>query len=332
LLERSLVAPFPSDAGVILPETILMPQLKSLQVDPPNQAVIKPAISENSPDQEFLDQPVDQALDQTIDAQFWRRLMIWGGAIAATLLLLVVVRNWQTLTASPLIKSGMAPKEAIDSGSLNSIASTGQDSIAIDPTSPLGSVQIAIQSGQYEDARQQLQAIPLGEQNADYLNLLEQANRGILSEARTILSRSREASSENQASDFADAIAKARQIKLGQPLFEEAHIDIDRWSRIILDMAQGRADRKNGSSTPAAANNYSAAISSAQLVPNDNPQIYAQTQQAIAQWSQLILDLANDRAKDGNYDAAIKTAELIPQNTPSYAAAQEAIAQWNTRL
>jgi hypothetical protein len=192
-------------------------------------------------------------------------------------------------------------------------------------------VQIAVQSGQYEEAKRQLQTLSSEQQDTTYLSLLEQANKGLLSDARTILSRSRDASAENQASDFADAIAKARQIKLGEPLFEEAHQDIDRWSRVILDMAQGRADRRNGSSTPTAANNYSAAIASAQLVPNDNPQIYAQAQQAIAQWSQLILDLANDRAQENNYDLAIKAAQLIPPNTPSYAAAQEAIAQWSAQ-
>jgi len=345
LLERSLEAPFPGDPGVSIPETILMPQLQS-HLDPrvdlpphaaiPHVAIPHVAIQERS---ESLPNPIllDQALpDPALDAQFWRRLMVWGGAIAALLLLSVVVRNWQTLTASPLTKSGAVPNAAIESspshpGAPDANSPVGQPSVAIDPASPLGSVQIAIQSGQYEEAKQQLQAIPKDQQNADYTNLLQQANRGILSDARTILSRAREASAENQASDFADAIAKARQIKLDQPLFEEAHIDIDRWSRVILDMAQGRADRRNGSSTPTAANNYGAAIASAQLVPNDNPQIYAQAQQAIAQWSQLILDLADDRAKDGNYDLAIKAAQLIPQNTPHYAAAQAAIAKWNVQ-
>ncbi|MBW4661842.1 MAG: caspase family protein [Drouetiella hepatica Uher 2000/2452] len=329
LLERSLVAPFPGDSSVLVPETILMPQL-NLQIEPLAQAATAQAttdeviVPQNSPHA-----MPNQAPNQAVDAQFWRRLVVWGGAIAAVLLLSVVARNWKTLTASPLTKSE-APQQAINPGS--SDLGSPAASLAIDPASPLGSVQIAIQSGQYEDARRQLQAIPKEQQNADYLSLLQQANRGILSEARTILSRSREASAENQASDFADAIAKARQIKLGQPLFEEAHIDIDRWSLIILDMAQGRADRKNGSSTPTAASNYGAAIASAQLVPNDNPQIYAQAQQAIAQWSQLTLGLAEDRAQEGDYDLAIQAAQLIPQNTPSYAAAQEAIAKWNSQL
>ncbi|HEY9640400.1 MAG TPA: caspase family protein [Coleofasciculaceae cyanobacterium] len=320
LLERSLAAPFPSPA---LPTGLMPIPPTLLPVSPPvvpqtNASAHSPAADSRMP--EWQRAEASAPLELAVDAQFWKKLMVWGGAIAAILLLSVVVRNWQKLTEPP------AP---VPTGAASASAQAVKPNEAINPASPLGSVQIALQSGQYEEAKRQLQDLPAEQQDATYLSLMEQANRGLLSDARTILSRSRDASAENQASDFADAIAKARQIKLGQPLFEEAHQDIDRWSRVILDMAQGRADRRNGSSTPTAANNYSAAIASAQLVPNDNPQIYAQAQQAIAQWSQLILALANERAQENNYDLAIKAAELIPQNAPSYAEAQEAIAQWS---
>ena len=268
-----------------------------------------------------------QQLEVT-DERFWRQLIVWGGAIAAILLLSVLLRNWQKLTGQPI--AAISPGSAISAVQPNSTAPAS--SPVLNPLSPLGPIQAALQTGKYEEARLLLEKVPADQQTTDYLTLLENANRGVLSQARTILSRSREASSENQASDFADAIAKARQIKQGQPLFEEAHIDIDRWSHVILDMAQGRADRANNSSTPIAAQNYSAAIATAQLVPNDNPKIYAQTQQAIAQWSQLILNLATDRAKESNYDSAIKAAALIPANTPAYPAAQTAIAQWSGQV
>jgi uncharacterized caspase-like protein len=326
LLERSLAVPFPlpSSTSIYVPPTTLQPTSNgsngSSQPDGMIQAVAVPD-SQASPS-------ADPATsEQILEVQFWRRVIIWGGAIAALLMLSVVLRNWQKLTEPPTGKSNYSAN-AVQPQNSASISEAG----ALDPTSPLGSVQIAVQSGQYEEARRQLQLIPEEQQDADYTSLLEKANRGVLSEARSILSRSREASAENQASDFADAIAKARQIKLGEPLFEEAHQDIDRWSRVILDMAQGRADRKNGSSTPIAASNYSAAIGTAQLVPNDNPQIYAQTQQAIAQWSQMILDLANDRAAENDYELAIQAASLVPQGTPSYEAAQEAIVQWQGQL
>lgn len=313
LLERSLAVPFPSPT--------LPPGLVSIP-----QSTL-PGNASSSPDNTFRELAVEESLasrEQFIDTQFWKKLMTWGGAIAVILLLSVVVRNWQKLTEPPTIPP------ATDTASVSAQTDDATEllSAGINPASPLGSVQIALQSGQYEEAKRQLQNLPPEQQNADYLSLLEQANKGLLSDARTILSRSRDASAENQSSDFADAIAKARQIKLGEPLFEEAHQDIDRWSRVILDMAQGRADRRNGSSTPTAASNYSAAIASAQLVPNDNPQIYAQAQQAIAQWSKLILSLASDRAEENKYDLAIQAAQMIPPGAPDYAAAQEAIAQW----
>ena len=268
-----------------------------------------------------------QQLEVT-DERFWRQLIVWGGAIAAILLLSVLLRNWQKLTGQPI--AAVSPGSATSAVQPNSTAPAS--SPVLNPLSPLGPIQAALQTGKYEEARLLLEKVPADQQTSDYLTLLTNANRGVLSQARTILSRSREASAENQASDFADAIAKARQIKQGQPLFEEAHIDIDRWSHVILDMAQGRADRANNSSTSVAAQNYSAAIATAQLVPNDNPKIYAQTQQAIAQWSQLILTLATDRAKESNYDSAIKAAALIPANTPAYPAAQTAIAQWSGQV
>ncbi|MBD3885093.1 caspase family protein [Phormidium tenue FACHB-886] len=270
--------------------------------------------------------PEQPQVEQTIADPFWRRLMVWGGAIAAVLLLAVLLRNWQKLTGQPTAPASSNNAISVQPGASNP---TNGNLAAIDPLSPLGAAQAAVQAGSYEEAQRLLEQLPAEQRTADYVPLLEKANQGILSQARTVLSRSREASSENQASDFADAIAQARQIKQGQPLFEEAHIDMDRWSRVILDMAQGRAERPNDSSTPVAAQNYSAAISTAQLVPNDNPQIYAQTQQAIAQWSQLILDLANDRAKEGNYELAVQAAALVPPNTAAYTAAQAAIAQWN---
>ena len=312
LLERSLTASY---TGLSSYSSLLTPPLGQSQPAVGNRDGATDAAAQS---------PSDELILQVTDERFWRQIIVWGGAIAAVLLLSVLLRNWQKLSGQPV--AVVSPGNATSAIQPNS--TTLASLSPLDPLSPLGTVQTALQTGKYDEARLLLEKIPANQQTADYLALLTNANRGVLSQARTILSRSREASAENQASDFADAIAKARQIKQGQPLFEEAHIDIDRWSHVILDMAQGRADRANNSSTPAAAQNYSAAISTAQLVPNDNPKIFAQTQAAIAQWSQLILNLATDRAKENNYDSAIRAAALIPVNTPTYQAAQAAIAAW----
>ncbi|CCQ62758.1 hypothetical protein CWATWH0401_3940, partial [Crocosphaera watsonii WH 0401] len=44
-----------------------------------------------------------------------------------------------------------------------------------------------------------------------------------------------------QASRFNEAISYARQIQPHTPLYKEAQNNINQWSQIILDIAQGRA-------------------------------------------------------------------------------------------
>ncbi|MFM7425606.1 MAG: peptidase C14, partial [Elainella sp.] len=63
------------------------------------------------------------------------------------------------------------------------------------------------------------------------------------------------------------------------------------------------------------------------FVPSDQKN-YAQAQQAIELWGNMILDLAKARATNGNFDLAIQIGELVPPNAPNYGAAQEAIADW----
>jgi hypothetical protein len=179
----------------------------------------------------------------------------------------------------------------------------------------------------------------------------------------------------NQASRFNQAIAQASQIKPGEPLYEQAQQDIERWSQVILDLAQGRA--KQGQ--------FAEAVTAARLVPKNNAQVYGQAQQAIAQWQQqiqqqqanqailteaqnilrrgsassynrainlvqkisadqpgyataqqraaewsnVILGMAQLRASRGNLTSAVQTAKLVPPNTPAYAEAQKAIATWS---
>jgi hypothetical protein len=147
-----------------------------------------------------------------------------------------------------------------------------------------------------------------------------------------MINRLRETSPQNQASDFVEGIKKVRQIKVGQPFYQEAQQDIDRWSRVILDMAQGRAGRNNGElSVRAQAENFNGAIASARLIPGDRPELYNQAQQAVGKWSQAILDVALASAAEGNLDDAIAAAEMVPPNTPIYPNAQEAIAGWRNQ-
>ncbi len=253
---------------------------------------------------------------------FWQRLLLWGGILVSLLLVGVLLRNAAVIFGQDKPANPSAPTASAPTNSPPTLA------VPLDPATLTAAAETAIQARQYQEASQQLSQLTPEQQTPNTLKLLEQTNRGLLSQAKSMTSRSRESSTENQASDFVDAIEIARLIRPGQPLFDEAQQHIDRWSQIILDMAQGRADRGNDGSTPAAAENYGGAIRTGLLVPNDRPEVYARAQQSIAQWSQLIFQLAQDRATEGNLDLAIQTAELVPPNTPTYPKAQEAIAEW----
>jgi hypothetical protein len=281
------------------------------------------------------------------DEFFWRRLLVQGGMIAGILLFGVILRNSGALIGPseqtsnnravllPTQQPQPTQEPSIEQPAPNSPDAspvpTSLPVVAVDPVLALQSAQSAFQAQQYEDANRQLAQIPAAERTPEHNQLLEQTNRELLNQGKTMLIRTRTPVRENQVSDLVEAIKIARLVKPDQPLYEEAQQAIDRWSRVIMDMAQGRAVRSNGASVTDAANNYSMAISAARLVPLDQTEVHEQAQQAITLWSQMILDLANTRAANGELDLAIQIGELVPPNTPTYGPAQEAIANWRNQ-
>lgn len=286
------------------------------------------------------------------DEFFWRRLLAQGGLIASILLFGVILRNSGALVNSPRTVPGgtAASRSPASPAELSTAAPIGSPTgstsspvpapeanpaplsvpspvVAIDPALLMQSAQSAFESQQYEEANRQLIQIPAAQRSPEQTQLLEQVNRELLNQAKTMLIRTRNPMPENQVSDLVEAIKVARIIKPDQPLYLEAQQNMDRWSRLIMDMAQGRAERANGADPVDAATNYSKAIASAQFVPSDQ-KVYAQAQQAIGLWGNMILDLAKTRASNGNFDLAIQIGELVPPNAPNYGAAQEAIADW----
>jgi hypothetical protein len=151
-------------------------------------------------------------------------------------------------------------------------------------------------------------------------------NQQILRQARTLIR-------ENQASLFSDAIAQVRQIQPGEPLYEQAQVDIDRWSQTIFDFALGRAEAKD----------YQAAIAAARLVPWDQAQ-YQDAQTAIPYWQeQLTLQRQMSRRVEeaaailrpdsaSSYSDAIALLRTIPAEYPDYDAAQELIQEWSLAI
>ncbi|MBW4520267.1 MAG: caspase family protein [Scytolyngbya sp. HA4215-MV1] len=80
------------------------------------------------------------------------------------------------------------------------------------------------------------------------------------------------------------------------------------------------------------ASQYNKAIAKAREVPPKDS-AYAQAQQEIVHWSQVIFNLSKRRAENAAFAEAIAAAKLVPRDQPLlYAEAQRAIAQWQRRV
>ncbi|NEP16321.1 MAG: hypothetical protein F6J97_05375 [Leptolyngbya sp. SIO4C1] len=149
------------------------------------------------------------------------------------------------------------------------------------------------------------------------------ASAALLSEARQLIQPS-------QAHQFAEAIVQARQIQPGEAYYDEAQADIDRWSQVILDLAEGRA----------ASGNLDGAIAAAQLVPSDRESLSRQAQQRIAFWQQRqrsreIIQAAQRIPRMGqasSYQRGIIQLQTVPRSQPEYQTAQQLIDDWSQKM
>lgn len=154
-----------------------------------------------------------------------------------------------------------------------------------------------------------------------------QANEIALAQARLLIR-------PNQASLFSRAIAQARRIQPGDPLYAQAQQDVSRWSQVIVDLAEGRA--KQG--------NFKGAIAAAQLVPKDDPAIYTKAQETIKNWQTLaqqqqqnqgVIQAAKQqlrRNQASSYNRALTTLRRVPPGQPGYAEAQQLTDQWSRTI
>lgn len=152
-------------------------------------------------------------------------------------------------------------------------------------------------------------------------------NQADLEQARRLLR-------PNQASLFNQAITQARKVQPGDPLYPQAQQDMVRWSRVILDLAQGRA----------ASEKFAEAIATAKLVPDDDPMTYKMTQQAIASWQLMAQQYPKNQAviqeakaqlqsnQASSYRRGINILSKIPPNQPGYNQAQKLIEQWSRTI
>lgn len=137
-----------------------------------------------------------------------------------------------------------------------------------------------------------------------------------------------------QVSQYNKAIAQAKKIKPGDPLYEEAQADIQRWSNLILDVAEGRA--KQG--------NFEAAIEAAKLVPDVHQTAYQKAQNSMILWQELAkLQIENKRLileaenlinlrEPESLVRGIAIISKIKPGQPKYARSQELINNWSDNI
>ncbi|MFB8787919.1 MAG: caspase family protein [Potamolinea sp.] len=234
----------------------------------------------------------------TAQKRWWQRLLLWGGGAVMVLALLV---------AAPFLRN----REAL---------LTQQ---AMETPLPQGSPAIALPPNANDSP-----ASPL--QDRDQKTSLEnrqKANQSALDQARLLIRGS-------QASLFSQAIVQARNVQPGDPLYEQAQQDIMRWSQVILDLAEGRAEQGN----------FGDAIATAQLVPSDNPAVYQKAQQRVEQWkmssiqqqkNQEIIAEAETQIQinqASSYRRAINTLSKIPPDQPLSAEAQKLTTEWSRTI
>ncbi|MEM6255918.1 MAG: caspase family protein [Cyanobacteria bacterium P01_D01_bin.156] len=146
-----------------------------------------------------------------------------------------------------------------------------------------------------------------------------------------VLAEARRSLNPSQASQFASAIATARQIPSDDPNYEVAQADIRRWSQVILDLAEGRA----------AETQLQAAIDAATLVPREPADIYQQAQERIEFWQDRAATREFIReaqtiprmGQASTYQRGILKLQEVPSNQPiEYADAQRLIDEWTEKM
>lgn len=136
------------------------------------------------------------------------------------------------------------------------------------------------------------------------------------------------------ASGLSQAIALAAQVPQNDPMYRTAQGNIERWSQMILDIAQGRAGQQD----------WQGAVAAAQLIPNTNEEIYEQAQGEIGVWNQQLTKLKDNQAvlsqakgvvkagQASSYSDAIAIAEKIPADQSGYQEARTLINQWSNEI
>lgn len=238
---------------------------------------------------------------------FWKQFILWGGGslLVAGLIAVVFLRNQETFRIKQI--SSTSPNASVsDRQVVENLPSDVHDGLRL-RTSPVrlknqSSAQIASSSQS------------------------KKRNQAVLDLAKMSLR-------QTQASDLSMAIATARKIQSGEPLYEQAQENIQIWSQMILDLAEGRAKQRQ----------YASAIAAARLITKDEAP-YAKAQAAINLWrlegkqyvsNRTLLDAANALIKSeqaSTYNRAIEVAKKVPADQPGFDTAQKSINKWSEKI
>ncbi|MBE9200871.1 MULTISPECIES: caspase family protein [unclassified Nodularia (in: cyanobacteria)] len=238
--------------------------------------------------------------ENQVDTSLWKQFLFWGGGtmLVVALISVVILRNQAML----LQGKGISRPSPITATPELTPSTPSETSPITPPAKNQSSAQIASNS----ESKKRSQAV---------LDLAKMSLR------------------ETQASDLSKAIATASKIQPDQPLYEQAQDNIKIWSRMILDLAEGRAKQKE----------YTNAIAAAQLVSSDQP-LYLQAQAAISQWqleaqqyvgNQTVLDAAQSLIIPGQastYNRAIEVARRVPPGQPGFDSAEKSINEWSEKI
>ncbi|MDZ8184490.1 MAG: caspase family protein [Nostoc sp. ChiSLP02] len=235
----------------------------------------------------------------------WQQFILWSGGslLIAGLIAVVFLRNQETFRIKQI--SSTSPNATVTSPT--AIENFPNDGSIIRTNAPVRPKnQISAQTASNSESQKR--------------------NQAVLDLAKMSLQ-------ETQASDLSLAIATARRIKPGEPLYEQAQENIKIWSRMILDLAEGRAKQRQ----------YANAIAAARLITKDEP-LYAKAQAAINLWrlegkqymsNKTLLDAANALIKPGQastYNRAIEVAKKVPPGQPGFDSAQKSINNWSEKI
>lgn len=169
------------------------------------------------------------------DRAFWGRVLLWGGAAVWLLGLGILSRHWVALNLPT-------------------------DPLKVPPPTPPTTP---------EPAKAAANPTPAASPPTLDVQAQRHTNQIVLTAAEGLI-----AQAPYQASSYSKAIALASKIQPGEPLYQEAQIAMEAWSREIMTIAQERATWGNRQQ----------AIAAARLVPPSQTQVYQEAQAAIARW------------------------------------------------